>query len=307
MRTVLSYLVALIFILLFLFTLPHFLPGDPLELYYNDPVAEVGPELVKNLRERYGLDASVYKQVLTSIKDIFIGDLGYSLVEQEDVSSLIVKYGGRSLLLLLPAFILSAFIGFVSGMEAGAKKDTYLDHLGLFSFIGMGSIPPMVSGGILLYLFYYSLHPGGISLIPNHSVMEVFRYLFLPSLTIIASHITLNFLLIRNNVVFLLGEPFILSLRARDAGRMRIRYIHLARNIIALFTQRLGVSLGTLLTSGIIVEVVFQYPGLGSLLYKAILSRDYPLINGIILLLTLSVLGFNLAAELISKRLNVRG
>lgn len=306
MRLFLSYAIAFFLILAFLTTLPHFLPGDPLELYYKDPVAEVPPALLENLKVRYGLDKPVYEQVFTSLKNIFLGELGYSLVEQEEVSHLLWEYGKRSLLLVAPAFLLSAVIGFIFGMEAGARKESYFDCLGLFTFIGIGALPPMVSGGLLLYLFYYSLFPGVSISISDSGPLDALRYLLLPTVTLIVSHITLNFLLTRNNVVFLLKEPFVLALKAKEVRRRSIKYIHLARNILPLWVQRLALSLGTLLTAGIVVEVVFHYPGLGSLLQKAILSRDYPLINGIILLLTVSVLGCNLAADLINKRLRVR-
>jgi len=305
-RLFVSYTIAFFLILTFLSTLPHLLPGDPLELYYNDPIAEVPPALLESLRARYGLDKPIYEQVLTSLKNIFVGELGYSLVEQEEVSHLLWDYGRRSLFLVVPAFLFSALIGFIFGMEAGTRKDSPFDRLGLFTFIGLGALPPMVSGGVLLYLFYYRFFPGGVTSISGSGPLEVFQYLVLPTLTLIVSHVTLNFLLTRNNVVFLLKEPFVLALQAKEVGNTRIKYLHLARNILPLWIQRLAVSLGTLLTAGIVVEVVFHYPGLGSLLQEAILSRDYPLINGIILLLTMSVLGFNLAADLINKRLGVR-
>ena len=175
-------------------------------------------------------------------------------------------------------------------------------------------VPEIGSGVLLLMLFSYQLGwlpaAGGMTLYaelgPGARLLDLLRHLALPLLTLMLAYFPGNFLLARASMVLVLKQPFLETARAKGLPPARIRYHHGARNVLLPMATRFGLRLASMITGALVVETIFAYPGLGTLLFNAIAMRDLPLIQGIVLFSALAVLGINLALDLLYGRLDPR-
>lgn len=151
---------------------------------------------------------------------------------------------------------------------------------------------------------------GGATLYVDHGLAEqaldVLRHLALPLTTLLLAWFPGNFLLTRASMVLVLGQTFLDTARAKGLPPMRVRYAHAARNVLLPLATRFGLRFAFMLTGALVVETIFSYPGLGTLLFNAIGARDLPLIQGIVLFSSLAVLGVNLVLEWVYGRLDPR-
>ncbi|MHC1578641.1 MAG: ABC transporter permease [Dehalococcoidia bacterium] len=315
MRNVITYVIAFLFILALTFLLPRMMPGDPLmAIYGNEALIAMTPELEAHLIERFALDQPLGQQFGAYLSALIQGDLGYSYYYSAGVSSVVLGRLPWTLLLAGTALITSTLLGIVLGIESGWRRGSRRDKSLLTSLMTVSGFPDFFLGILLLIGFGVSwgIFPLSGAITPYSGlcgvalVLDVLRHLFLPVTALVLSHIGANYLLTRNTMVTVLKNPYILLAKAKGLPEPAVRYHHAGRNALLPVVTRTGIELGRMVTGVLFVEIVFAYPGLGYLTYEALLARDYPVIQGVLLIVAVSVLIVNFLVDLSYSKLDPR-
>ncbi len=298
------------------FFLPRLLPGDPLALLLVTDVTQgMSPEAVEGLRARHGLSGSLGMQFRAYLAMLVRGDLGYSLHHAMPVADLIRQAVPWTLLLISGAIPVYLLIGIWSGLEAGLHPHSRRDRVITGGMIVLASIPPFATAIFLLLLFgvIWPVLPisGAEPLFPSADMpvrlAGIIRHAVLPILALASHEVARFFFLARGEAVGLSSRGFVLNARARGIGDARLRLNYYLRNIFPLALARMGDSVTTLFGAVFFVEVVFSYPGVGSLIFSAMLERDYMLLQGAMLGMALVVLSLNWALDTLVSHLVRRG
>ncbi|SFG58017.1 peptide/nickel transport system permease protein [Desulfotomaculum arcticum] len=313
--SIINYLIALVLILSLNFILPRLMPGDPLLAIYGDEAfIAMTPELKAELVSRFALDQSTSQQFWVYISSLVRGDLGYSYYYNAPVMAVILGSLPWTVLLVGLAIIISTLVGVALGIESGYRRGRPLDRALLGSLMFASGFPDFFVG-ILLLLFFgvvLGLVPlaGAVTPYAGYGgltfLTDLLRHLALPLTALAMVRIADPFLLTRNAMVISLGEPFIFTARAKGCPDKVIRYRHVGKNSLLPVITATGMQLPHMVTRALFIEIVFSYPGVGSLLYNALLTRDYPLLQGILLVLTVTVLLVNLLVDIVYTRLDPR-
>lgn len=310
-----SYLIALGAIFSLNFILPRLMPGDPLHAIYGDEaLVAMTDEMEAQLIRQFSLDKSWWDQMLAYIMGLLQGDLGFSYYYREQVSQVILGALPWTLLLAGLALVIATAIGIILGIESGFCRGSSLDRGLVASLMFLGGFPDFFIGILLLLIFAVSLDimplSGATSPYAGYEglayMLDVLKHLALPLASMVLVQLGGIFLLTRNTMVTLLGESFILTARAKGCPESYIKYSHAGRNSLLPVTTATGMHIPHLITGALFIEIVFSYPGIGSLLNTAIAARDYPLIQGILLIVTVTVLSANYLVDLLYMRLDPR-
>ncbi|MHB8119303.1 MAG: ABC transporter permease [Methanothrix sp.] len=313
--SILNYLIALAAIFSLNFILPRLMPGDPLHAIYGDEaLVAMTPEMEAELIRQFSLDKSWWDQLLAYVMGLLQGDLGFSYYYREQVSQVIMGALPWTLLLTGLALVIATAIGLILGIESGFKRGSSLDRSLVVGLMFLGGFPDFFIGILLLLIFAVSLDilplSGATSPYAGYTgfayIFDILRHLALPLASMILVQLGGIFLLTRNTMVTLLAESFILTARAKGCPESCIKYAHAGRNSLLPVTTATGLRIPHLITGALFIETVFSYPGVGSLLNTAISARDYPLIQGILLVVTLTVLTANFLVDLLYMRLDPR-
>lgn len=315
MRNVVTYIIAFLLILALNFLLPRMLPGDPLmAIYGNEALIAMTPELEAHLVERFALDQPLWQQFGAYLAALVQGDAGYSYYYNSPVLSVVLGRLPWTLLLVGTALILSTLLGIVLGIESGWRRGTRRDKSLLAGLMAVSGSPDFFLGILLLIGFGMTLGifplSGAITPYSGLSgaplVLDVLHHLFLPATALTLGYLGASYLLTRNTMITVLKNPYMLVARAKGLHDRKIRYRHAGRNALLPVITRTGIQLGRMVTGAIFVEIVFAYPGLGYLTYEALLARDYPILQGVLLIAAVSVLIANFLVDLSYPRLDPR-
>lgn len=309
LRRVSFYLAAFLAAATINFFLPRMMPGDPIQIMFASAGSNLSMENLNALKLTFGfIDAPVGEQYLTYLKSVFTGDLGVSIkyfplpVTELLARALIWTVGlvGSATLL---GFTLGTLLGIMAAWRRGTIFDTVVSLLAIFS----SSVPAVVLSLIMLFVFGYTLgwFPNGYAADPMLDPAFSWQYIssvlyhgFLPMLTLVVV-LTGGFAVtMRNNMINLLGEDYIVMGRAKGLSDRHVMIWYAARNALLPTVSSLAISLGSVLGGSLVIEVVFNYPGVGNTLYQAILARDYPVIQGQLLIMTAAMLISNFAVDL---------
>lgn len=314
-KTATDYILALAIILLVNFILPRLLPGDPLHaIYGEEALMTMTPEVQAELIKRFALDQPWSKQLAAYIASLVRGDLGYSYFYHAPVAAIIGGVLPWTLLLSGLAFVLATIAGWTLGVESGYRHNTKADGLILGIMMFISGFPDFFAGILLLVVFGVSLAwlplSGAFTPYSGFTGLELAadtaRHLVLPLSALVLVRLAASYLFTRSAVVSIMGEAFIKTARAKGCPDYIIRYRHAARAALSPVVTAAGLSFSHIISGVLFIEVVFSYPGLGSLLYKALLTRDYPLLQGILLLAAIIVLTVNCLTDLLCSKLDPR-
>jgi len=312
-----AYLFTLWVVLTLNFLLPRLLPGDPLSALLDPESSDYvfNAEVRAALESYYGLDRPLPAQYITYLKGAVTGDLGQSIRLNRPVSELLAAHLPWTLLLTGTALGLASLVGLLAGAEAAWKRGSAADRLLTAASVVAGNAPVYFVGMMLLILFgvqfgWLPLAGGRTPFAhyegPLAAAADVGRHLVLPALTLTLAMLGIQFLLVRNNVVGILGEDFMLVARAKGLRPARLKWGHALRNALLPFVAHLAAHAGLAITGAVFIETLFQYPGMGRLIFEAVGARDYPLIQGVFLLVAVVVLSANLLADWLNVRLDPR-
>ncbi|WMM24549.1 ABC transporter permease [Tissierella sp. MB52-C2] len=285
--------------ILFSFCLTFFLiryaPGNPIKVLAG--TENPNPELIEHLTAKYGLDKSIPIQFVNYIKNILKGDLGYSYMSNEPVSKLISEKLFATILLTLTGVILSVVVGTFLGVYAARKAGSIFDRLMCSFCYVFDAIPGFWLGLILILIFAskFGILPtsGMYDLRADHQgfarVLDTIKHMVLPVSTLFIIQMPMYFRISRSSVLQTMSEDFILTLRAAGMKENKIFNKYVLRNAIIPTITKLSLSLAFIISGVALIEIVFAWPGMGRLIMDAIMKRDYPLLTGVYLMISVSI------------------
>jgi peptide/nickel transport system permease protein len=318
-RRIFFYLVTAWIALTINFFLPRLMPGNAVEsvlsrLQGSGPVT---PRAIHALTIAFGLNTkeTLLHQYFDYIADVFHGNLGTSInYYPSSVSSVVSSALPWTIGLVGVSTIIAFVLGTGLGILAGWRRGSWLDGLVPFTTL-LSAMPYFWVGLILITVFATGLHwvpffggatSGATAGFTGSFIVDVLHHAVLPALTIVISAIGGWLLGMRNMVVSVLSNDYIVLAEAKGLPRRRIITAYVARNAILPSVAGFALALGFVVAGSIVTEVVFGYPGIGDVLYIAVSNRDYPLMQGIFLIITLVVLVANLLADVVYLFLDPR-
>lgn len=279
------------------FFLIHLVPGDPVEVMLGESASSADREA---LRRSLGLDLPVWTQYLLFLAALLRGDLGHSLFEQGSVAGLILLRFPATLELTLSAMTLALLIAFPLGIVAAARKGSWADQSSLlFSLLGL-AMPNFWLGPLLMIIF--SIELGWLPVSGRGGL----AHLVLPSLTLGMVMSAILIRMVRSSLLETIHEDYIRTARAKGLSESKVWLRHALRNSLLSVITIAGLQFGSLLAGSIITETVFAWPGIGRLTVQAIQTRDYPLVQGCVLVISTSYLIVNLLTDILYRLVDPR-
>lgn len=292
-----STLIVMGFVALFVFLLLHLSPGDPAAVLAGD---NASAEQIARLRQSLGLDDPLPMQFVHWLGNVLKGDLGVSIYSNQPVSTLISQRVGATLSLALATLVVAVPLAITLGVIAAHYAGTLTDRvLMLISVMGF-SLPAFVTGYILIWLFavqWKILPVQGFTPI-SEGILPWARHLILPAVTLGTIYTALIARITRTTMLEILSEAFIRTARAKGVAMPRILIFHALRNAGVPIVTIVGIGIGLLIGGVVVTETVFNIPGMGRLVVDAIAKRDYPVIQGIMLVFSGVYVLVNLATDL---------
>jgi peptide/nickel transport system permease protein len=293
LNRILQLLPVLWLISLIVFAVMHVLPGDPAELMLQG--AEGGattPERLAEIRQEMGLDESLAVQYGRFLGHVLIGDLGTSIRFRMPVVELIVEWFWYTLELALAGLAVALLLGVSLGMIAAVRQNTWTDA-GVMTLAYVGASMPVYWLGLILILFFsFTLNwlpPAGA---------DNWRSLVLPAVTLGFVSAGLISRLVRSSMIEVLSEDYIRTSRAKGLSERLVLWRHGLKNALIPVVTMVGLQFGAMLAGAVVTETVFSRPGVGRLVVSAILSKDYPLVQGCILFLAVMYVLVNLLVDI---------
>ena len=282
--------VLVILAMVFIVTLVlEIIPGDPVTLMLGDAAT---PEMVAKLRQQLGLDKSLFVRYAEYLWNLLQGNMGHSIREMAPVSRLIGVAWPRTLELTAVAMILTLLVGLPLGIVSGANPGSLLDHVSRVSSL-LGLCMPVFWTGLLL-MFVFSLQLGWFPV----GGAGTWKHLILPAVTMASYTVATLARMTRSSLMEVMGEDYIRTARAKGLANHAVVLLHALRNALIPIVTVFGMQVGQLMGGAILTETVFAWPGLGRLMVGAILDRDYPLLQGTILVFASAYILVNLLVDL---------
>ena len=297
------------------FVLFRAMPGSPERILARNP--NVSPEAIQQTRERWGIDKPLIPdQLIAYVGATFRGDLGNSFGQRgRPVTEVVGSHLGPTLLLFGLGEILAIVIGLALGAYAGWRRGGAVDLVGNGVSLILYSMPYFLLGMTLLLIFASTLHwfPSfGMTTLgvahdsPLEYLADLSAHLVLPVATVALGLIGQYSILMRSSIIETMSDEYITTARAKGISETRVLRGHALPNAMLPTVSLIAINLGYVVAGAITVEVVFNWPGLGTLTVDALKSRDYPVLQGIFLVLSISVVFANLGADMIYGRLDPR-
>jgi len=305
-RKVSGALITIFVIICVNFVIFRMVPGDPVRLMFRDP--RVSAQRIQEMYEKFGLTGSLWDQFVAYLRQLFLyGDLGFSFARRAPVFEVIFDRVPQTLMLIITALIIAVILGTILGAIAGWKTGTKFDSIIITLSLGMYSIPTFVMGLIILLIFAF--HLGLFPLSGMETIgagltgwaywRDVLWHMFLPTGAIVVWYVGEYVVVTRNSMQDVLDQDYILSARAKGIKESAILRRHALRNAILPVVTITGVNVAFAIAGVIEAETVFGWPGIGRLSYASVMSRDYPVLQGLFLIFAVSIVVANLVVDLI--------
>jgi peptide/nickel transport system permease protein len=286
----------------------RFVPGDPAELLLSQGGAAPDPAAVALLHEQLGLDQPIWTQYITAFRNLLHGDFGRSLQDDSPVATEIWQRLPRTLELIGAATLIALITGLPSGLLAALRRGSLFDRTASWVAAAGLAVPVFVVGTLLVLVFAQSLHwvsAGGYVPLAKAPGRH-FALLAMPAVTIALGLFATVFRMTRAAVLDVSMRDYVRTARAKGLHRARIVIRHILRNALIPVVTVLALQPGTLLGGTVLVEYVFNYPGLSGMLVDAVNARDYPEVEGIVLVISILFVTLNLLVDLLYAVLDPR-
>jgi ABC-type dipeptide/oligopeptide/nickel transport system permease component len=300
-------MVAAVVLNFFLFRLA---PGDPLAQFERLP--NVSREGLDHLRHQYGIDDPILTQFWHYLQQLAHLDLGRSFQDSQPVLDVLWQAYKNTIPLVLAALTFAVVGGVLLGVLTAVRRGRATDHIGVGASLIFYAVPTQWLGLMLIFALSGVLPAGGrvddflIDPSPLQHQVDVARHLILPAFTLGIVILGQYALVTRAGMLETLGEDYILAARARGYSRPHIIRRHALRNALLPLSTLIALSLGGIASGAILTETVFSWPGIGRTTYTALTARDWPLLQGAFLFITLNVIIANLIADLLYAKLDPR-
>ncbi len=327
LRRAASTLALMLGVVLFVFVCMRLLPGDPVDLILGGE-GTVSAEQVRQFRAQYRLEEPIPVQLLAFLGGVLRGDLGTSIVRHEPVTTLILDRFPATIELALGGLAFALAVALPAGILSAVRRRSLADRVAMSSaFLGT-SMPPFWLGIVLIMLFsvrlgwfpvagrtafgYEPADLTGLYLVDAlatrdlPALTEALHHLVLPAVTLGAVMAALAARVMRSSMIEALDQDYVRTARAKGAREWGVVVRHAVRNAVIPTVTLVGLELGVLLGGNMIVETVFEWPGIGRLAIEAIFARDYPLVQGIVMVYAFTFAVCGLAVDVVCARLNPR-
>lgn len=298
LRRVVATVPVIAMVAVVVFAILHLSPGDPAAIIAGDAAS---PEQLRLIRQQMGLDQPLYLQFSQWVMQLMHGDLGVSLISGTPVIDMIAKRVQPTVSLASLTIVFSVIVAIPLGVLAAWLQGTFADRAVMaFSVLGF-SIPAFVVGYLLIFFFAMELKwlpvQGYKSIFQG--IIPWFRQLVLPTLTLSTVYIALIARITRTSIIEVMNEDFVRTARAKGLGEKGVVLRHALRNAAVPIVTIIGIGVSMLIGGVVVTESVFNLPGLGRLVVETVLARDYPVMQGLILLFSFVYVMINLAVDIL--------
>ena len=313
LRAMLNALGLLIAVVVLNFCLIHAAPGDPAQVIAGE-MGGASPNILAQIRAEYGLDRSEPAQLVDYLDKVVHGNLGYSFYFNEPVLKLIFSRFPATLLLIMTALALAVLIGAALGIISAQRPHGLLNQLvSVISIAGYAA--PVFWTGLMLLVLFASVWPvlpvAGMSdpAYPSTGlahVADVAKHLVLPAATLAIVYVAQYSRLMRASMIESLQADYVRTARAKGLPERRVVLKHALRNALIPLVTMVGLQFGQIFAGAVLVETVFDWPGLGRLAFDSILRRDYPTLLGILFFSAILVIVANLLTDIVYRMIDPR-
>lgn len=298
------------------FVLVHLMPGDPLvhlvgeEEYYS--LSAQYPEKLEEIRAQYSLDGNLFQQYIRYLGQVLTFQFGHSYIDGSSVAETVFFRMKWTILLALAAIVISAAVGGALGVLAGYKKGGKLDSVLTGFFLFLETIPSNCLALLFLILFSYKLHwfPVGGMAVGNvegiEKIVSILHHMVLPVAVLVLFRTSSNFLQMKSFVSQIKDEEYITTAVTKGLPKRKLLFRHLIRNAMVPYVTVICMQIGHILSGSMLIEVVFSWKGMGTLIYDAVQTRDYPTVQMCFLVIAVCVVLFNFAADFLCMQMDPR-
>lgn len=288
--------IVLVFVVLTInFALVRLAPGDPI-LYMISGLGEISPEQLEALRSYYGLDQPIYIQYIRYVERLLRGDFGFSYFYDEPVLTLILARVGNTMMIMVPSILLSLLLGTLLGVISSKRAHSKFDVLAQLSSV-VGYSMPQFWTAILFVILFSVIIPifpvtsaPGVGLVGLEKIISTLRRIIPPVFVLTIYRLAFYSRLTRASMLEELKKDYIITAWAKGCSERAVFYKHALKNALLPTVTIFGIMIPMLFAGAISVEIIFSWPGIGNLTYKAILNTDYNLITGIFLFISILVI-----------------
>jgi peptide/nickel transport system permease protein len=284
----------------FVFAVMRLLPGDPVQMIAGEAQTDISPEVLERLRREHGLDRPIYVQYVTWIRKIATGDFGRSIRSRQPVLDILLPRLLPTLQIGLMAWVFALLIGIPAGVVAAVSPNSWKDWLGTAGALAGAAMPYFLLGGVLIYVVALQLRwlPASGYVSPFVDPLASLKRSIMPAVTLGLGLAAVTTRQARSSLTEVLAQLYITTARAKGLRERRVVLGHAFKNGMLPVVTILGIQLGSLFGGAVITETIFAVPGTGRLLVEAIFSRDYAIVQAVVLLISLAVIAANLAVDL---------
>lgn len=305
LRRLLLAIPTLLIVISAVFLLVHLAPGDATTFLAGD--GAIGDEYLAAIRAEYGLDDPFHIQYIKYITKVITGDLGTSFRYSAPVTELILERLPATLVLMLGAIILFVGLGIVLGVFASRRPNSTFDICLSVGAVAGWSTPLFWLGQMLIIVFAVKLRwlpAQGMFSLQNTAqglarLPDLGMHLILPLCTLGMRYLALGARMTRASMLEVSSQDYIITARSKGLAEKLVLIRHAVPNALLPVVTLVGMNIGTMLTGSVLTEVVFGWPGMGRLLYDGIYARDYPLVIGIVITVSIAVIVTNLITDLV--------
>jgi peptide/nickel transport system permease protein len=314
LKRLIIYVCCFITVVTINFLLPRMMPGDPAILLIAQDGVQVRPEQLQELHEKLRLDEPMPVQFGAYLSNLLKGDWGFSYQKSQYVSTMLKNAITCTLKLSLPAILISSCLAVLLGCLAGYYQNSKYDNICTSVLIVIYAVPAFLLGMLLLYVFSFKLrvfplgglHSNNIGSGAGEQLIDLIYHLVLPITALSLSSITSKYLIIRNSVVKERNAKYVVYAKARGLNNGSIMFKHIFKNSCQPLISVIGMNVGFIFSGSLIIETVFSLNGMGSLIYDATVTRDFVVIQGAFLLISIIVILSNLAADIMAALIDPR-
>lgn len=279
------------------FMIIHLVPGDPARVLLGESAT---PQTVAALRQQLGLNKPLIDQFALWLWQALHGNLGQSIQLQQPVLQAIEQRLPVTAELGVASLLYSLILALPLGIYAATHRNTWIDGVVNVSSLVATAIPSFVLGLVFILVLAVSVRifpPGGYASFDSNPLANL-RDLILPMITLGTGAVAVNMRQIRANMIEVLGQDYVRTARAKGLSERRINYIHALRNAMLPLLTIVGLQVGALIAGAFVVETIFLWPGIGQLAVQSILAKDYPVVQGVVLLSAFSYMAANLLVDI---------
>ena len=298
LRRVVGVVPVLVLVALGSFLLVHLVPGDPAMVMLG---SEATPQQIQSLRTQMGLDQSLPEQFVRWTREVLHGNLGDSFFLGRPVAQALLERLPATMQLALLSLLFSLLVGIPAGIVAAVRQNTWWDQAVMVTAMGGISIPSFWLGLALILVFSVGLGwlPSGGYTPLSENLWQGLRSLVLPAVSLGFMQAALIARMTRSSMLEVLRLDYVRTAKAKGLRWRRVTLCHALKNAMIPVVTTIGTAFGVLLGGAVIVEIVFTYPGLGRLVVLAVQRRDYPLVQGALLLTSVIYVAVNLGVDLL--------